>query len=104
MVRIKVRGSYRVNEIAWSEKVYRVASEVWLGGVAGKGGSPKSPRKLSSQAEGSPVSGGYREAQAPTSLLMFSVPLLLYISDSAGCHSLMSSFTSGRGGGSGGPP
>ena len=43
MVRIESRGSYRVNEIAWSEKVYRVASaergdggEVWLGGVAEK--------------------------------------------------------------------
>ena len=77
MVRIRVkpiesRRSYRVNKIAWSEKVYRVVSaesggEVWLGGVAGKGGaqgSPKSPRKLSSRTEG-PARGGYRGPRLP---------------------------------------
>ena len=42
MVRIRVkpiesRGSYRVNKIAWSEKVQgSLRREVWLGGVAGK--------------------------------------------------------------------
>ena len=55
--------------------------KVWLGGVAGKGGaqgSPKSPKTQLPNRGGwrcSPARGG-REAQAPTSLLMLSVPLV----------------------------
>ena len=108
MVRIRVkpiesRGSYRVNEIAWSEKV----CEVWLGGVAGKGGaqgSPKSPRKLSSRTAGVggaiPPAEATERPQAPTSFLTvpLRVPLRLYnVSDSSACHSLMSSSASGWG-------
>ena len=65
MVRIRVkpiesRGSYRVSlerkGIQGSLRRERGdGGEVWLGGVAGKGGaqgSPKSPRKLSSRTEG----------------------------------------------------
>ena len=126
MVRIRVkpiesRGSYRVNKIAWSEKVYRVVGclrrergdggEVWLGGVAGKGGaqgSSKSPRKLSSRTAGVggaiPPAEATERPQAPTSFL--TVPLRLYSTsrDSSARHSLTSFFASGRAGGSGGPP
>ena len=65
MVRIRVkpfesRGSYRVNEIAWSETVYRVVSvesgemgaRFGLEGWPEKVVPPKSPRKRSSRAAG----------------------------------------------------
>ena len=101
MVRIRVkpiesRRSYRVNEIAWSEKVYRVVSAESgeMGARFGLEGWPekvvhriseKSPKTQLPNRGGwrcSPASGGYREAPAPTSLLMLSVPLrsLLYVS------------------------
>ena len=122
MVRIRVkpiesRGSYRVNEIAWSEKVYRVVSAESgeMGARFGLEGWPekvvhrdlrKVPENSAPEPRGlgvHPASGGYREAQAPTSFL--TVPLRLYnVSDSSACHSLMSSSSSGRGGGLGDPP
>ena len=76
--------------------------EVWLGGVAGKGGaqgSPKSPQKLSSRTEGAvPPEEATERPQAPTSLLTLSVLLRLHnVSDSSACHSLTSFFTSGWG-------
>ena len=113
MVRIRVkpiesRGSYRVNEIAWSEKVYRVVSAESgeMGARFGLEGWPEKVvhrdlRKVLPNRGGwrcNPASGGYREA--PTSFL--TVPLRLYnvsynVSHSSACHSLMSSFTSVRG-------
>ena len=104
------RGSYRVNEIAWSEKVYRVASAESgeMGALAWRGGrkrrctgiSEKSPKtQLPSRGEAT------ERPQAPTSLLrLCSLCLYVSTSDSSARHSLMSFFTSGRGGGSGGPP
>ena len=88
MVRIRVkpiesRGSYRVNEIAWSEKVYRVVSAESgeMGrGLAWRGGRKrwctgifeKSPKTQLPNRGGwrcNPASGGYREA--PGSHLLF---------------------------------
>ena len=100
-------SSYRVNEMAWSEKVYRVVSAKSgeMGARFGLEGWPekvvhrdlqKVPGKLSSRTG----------PQAPTSLLML---LCLYVSttsptaDSSACHSLMSSLSSGRSGGLGDP-
>ena len=88
MVRIRVkpiesRGSYRVNEIAWSEKVYRVVSAESgeMGARFGLEGWPekvvhrifeKSPKTLLPNRGSwrcNPASGGYREA--PGSHLLF---------------------------------
>ena len=116
MVRIRVklierRGSYRANEIAWSEKVYRVVSaesgemgaRFGFGGVAGKGGAQGS--RTEGVGGAVPPEEATERPQAPTSLLTLSVLLRLYnVSDSSACHSLTSFFTSGRAGGSGGPP
>ena len=91
MVRIRVnpiesRGSYRVNKIAWSETVYRVASTKSgeMGARFGLEGWPEKVvrRDLQKVPEGAggavpPVEATERP-QAPTSLLMFSVPLRLY--------------------------
>ena len=100
MVRIRVkpiesRGSYTVNEIAWSEKVYRVVSaesgemgarfglEGWPEKVAAQG-SPKSPRKLCSRTEGVggaiPPAEATERPQAPTSFLTVPLRSLLYVS------------------------
>ena len=124
MVRIRVkpiesRGSYRVNEIAWSEKVYRVVSAESgeMGARFGLEGWPEKVvhrdlRKVPENSAPEPRVGGAippaeaaERPQAPTSLLMLSVPLRLYnVSDSSACHSLMSSSSSGRGGGLGDSP
>ena len=97
MVRIRVkpiesRGSYRVNEIAWSEKVYRVVS-VESGemgrGLAWRGGRKrwcteifeKFPKTQLPNRGGwrcNPASGGYREA--PGSHLLFDCASMLYVS------------------------
>ena len=88
MVRIRVkpiesRGSYRVNEIAWSEKVYRVVSAESgeMGARFGLEGWPekvvhrdlrKVPENSAPEPRGlevNPASGGYREA--PGSHLLF---------------------------------
>ena len=120
MVRIRVkpiesRGSYRVNEIAWSEKVYRVVSAESgeMGARFGLEGWPEKVvrrdlRKVS-RTEGVggavPPEEATERPQAPTSLLTLSVLLRLYnVSDSSARHSLTSFFTSGRAGGLGGPP
>ena len=120
MVRIRVkpiesRGSYRVNKIAWSEKVYRVVSAKSgeMGARFGLEGWPekvvhrdlrKVPENSAPEPRGLEVAIPPAEAterpQAPTSFL--TVPLRLYnvsynVSDSSACHSLMSSFTSVRG-------
>ena len=96
MVRIRVkpiesRGSYRVNEIAWSEKVYRVVSGAgrWGRGLAWRGGRKrwctgifeKSPKTQLPNRGGwrcNPASGGYREA--PGSHLLFDCASILYVS------------------------
>ena len=69
MVRIRVkpiesRGSYRVNEIAWSEKVYRVVSAESgeMGARFGLKGSPKTQLPNQGGWRCSPARGGYREA------------------------------------------
>ena len=124
MVRIRVkpiksRGSYRVNKIAWSEKVYRVVSAESgeMGARFGLEGWPekvvhrdlrKVPENSAPEPRGLEVqSGGYREA--PSSHLLFdcastSLQRLYNVSDSSARHSLTSFFTSARAGGSGGPP
>ena len=105
MVRIRVkpnesRGSYRVNKIAWSEKVYRVVSAESgeMGARFGLEGWPekvvhrdlrKVPENSAPEPIGGPARGGYREA--PGSHLLFdcaSTSLHLYdVSDSSACHS-----------------
>ena len=122
MVRIRVkpiesRGSYRVNEIAWSEKVYRVVSAESgeMGARFGLEGWPekvvhrdlrKVPENSAPEPRGVggaiPPAEATERPQAPTSFLTvpLRVPLRLYgVSDSSACHSLMSSSSSGRGGG-----
>ena len=107
MVRIRVkpiesRGSYRVNEIAWSEKVYRVVSRglAWRGGRKRwrAGISEKSPKNSAPEPRGLEVQSRQQRLQRgprlPPPFLMLSVPLRLY---SSACHALMSSFTSVRG-------
>ena len=81
----------------------------WRGGRKRwcKGISAKSPKIQLPNQEGwrrSPARGGYREAPGshlPFDALRASTSL---VSDSSACHSLTSFFTSGRAGGSGGPP
>ena len=78
--RSKAGGSYRVNKIAWSEKVYRVASAESgeMGARFGLEGWPekvvhrdlrKVPENSAPRPRCSPASGGYREA--PGSHLLF---------------------------------
>ena len=114
MVRIRVkpiesRGSYRVNEIAWSEKVYRVVSAESgeMGARFGLEGWPekvvrrdlrKVPENSAPEPRGVggaiPPAEATERPQAPTSFL--TVPLRLYnVSDSSACHSLMSSSVGG---------
>ena len=78
MVRIRVkpiesRGSYRVNEIAWSEKVYRVVSAESgeMGARFGLEGWPEKVAQLSSRTEG--FGGATERPQAPTSFLITSL-------------------------------
>ena len=92
MVRIRVkpiesRGSYRVNKIAWSEKVCRVVSAESgeMGARFGLEGWPEKVvhRDLQKVPKNSaPEPRGLEVQSAPTSLLMLSMPLrsLLYVS------------------------
>ena len=121
MVRIRVkpiesRGSYRVNEIAWSEKVYRVVSaERWGRGLAWRPEKVvhrdlrKVPENSAPEPRGLEVQSRQRRLQRGPRLPppFLTVPLRLYVSTTsptAPPATLTSFFTSGRAGGSGGPP
>ena len=93
MVRIRVkpiesRGSYRVNEIAWSEKVYRAVSAESgeMGARFGLEGWPEKVvhRDLRSRTEGVggaiPPAEATERPQAPTSFLTAPLRSLLYVS------------------------
>ena len=115
MVRVKPiesRGSYRVNKIAWSEKVYRVASaesgemgarfdlEGWPEKVVHRD-LRKVPENSAPEPRGLEVQSRQRRLQRgprlPPLLRLCSLCLYVSTSDSSARHSLMSFFASGRG-------
>ena len=113
MVRIRVkpiesRGSYRVNKIAWSEKVYRVVSA--KSGEMGRGGRKavhrdlrKVPKNSVPEPRGLEVQSRQRRLQRgprfhhPFDALCASTRLYVSTADSSARHSLMSSSASGWG-------